>query len=70
MGQGLSCTERRHENALFEAVRDGQVELVEALANADRSSLSQTTGRGRLSPLHVAAANGRIEVSHSAPALF
>ncbi|XP_030480063.1 putative E3 ubiquitin-protein ligase XBAT31 [Cannabis sativa] len=61
MGQGLSCRERR-ENALFGAIRDGELELVEALAEADRSSLAQTKGRGKLSPLHVAAANGRFEV--------
>ncbi|PON38560.1 Cdk-activating kinase assembly factor [Parasponia andersonii] len=61
MGQGLSCRER-HENALFGAVRDGEVELVEAIAEVDRTSLAQTTSRGRMSPLHVAAANGRIEV--------
>ncbi|KAF3960599.1 hypothetical protein CMV_014697 [Castanea mollissima] len=62
MGQELSCGERGRESVLFQAVQDGELELVEAMVEAHPSVLELTTGYGRLSVLHVAAANGRIQV--------
>jgi len=62
MGQELSCGERRRESGLFHAVQDGELELVEAMVEAHPSVLELTIGYGRLSALHVAAANGRIQV--------
>ncbi|KAI4354451.1 hypothetical protein L6164_003311 [Bauhinia variegata] len=61
MGQRLSCRER-HESGLFAAIANGELELVEAMIEQDPSILEQTTGHGRLSALHVAASNGRIEI--------
>lgn len=61
MGQTLSCRQN-HENALFIAVANGDLEVVEAMVNEDSTVLEQTLGHSKLSPLHVAAANGRIEV--------
>ncbi|KAJ1409610.1 Zinc finger, RING-type [Sesbania bispinosa] len=68
MGQNLSCgmqqqqqLKERH-NALFAAVANGELEVVEAMAEEDVTVLEHGVGRARLSPLHVAAANGRIEV--------
>ncbi|KAA8518893.1 hypothetical protein F0562_016333 [Nyssa sinensis] len=61
MGQGLSCRES-HERGLFSAVQNGEPEIVEAMIEEDPSVLEQTTGHGRLSALHVAAANGQIQV--------
>ncbi|KAK4396242.1 putative E3 ubiquitin-protein ligase XBAT31 [Sesamum angolense] len=61
MGQGLSCREQQ-ENELFNAVQNGELETVEAMAEQDPNLLSLKTVHGRLSALHVAAANGRIEV--------
>lgn len=61
MGQGLSCGERE-ESDLFSAVQNGEVELVKAMVESDPSVLEETSGSGKLSALHVAAARGRIEV--------
>ncbi|KAB2622157.1 E3 ubiquitin-protein ligase XBAT31 [Pyrus ussuriensis x Pyrus communis] len=61
MGQGLSCGEPR-ENGVFGAVENGDLGLVGAMVEADPSVLELSKGRRRLSALHVAAANGRIEV--------
>lgn len=61
MGQGLSCGER-HENGLFRAVQNGDLELVQAMVEADPTVLEQTTPRTKMSALHIAAAYGQIEV--------
>ncbi|PIN11969.1 26S proteasome regulatory complex, subunit PSMD10 [Handroanthus impetiginosus] len=61
MGQGLSCREYQ-ENELFNAVQNGELETVAAMANEDPNLLTLKTVHGRLSALHVAAANGQIEV--------
>lgn len=61
MGQRLSCGQH-HENGLFTAIADGELEVVEAMVKEDYTVLEETTGHAKLSPLHVAAANGRIEV--------
>lgn len=61
MGQGLSCG-ASHEHALFTAVQHGDVEMVYDLLEKDPSLLQQTTVYDRHSALHIAAANGQIEV--------
>ncbi|KAI3473215.1 hypothetical protein Pfo_030507 [Paulownia fortunei] len=61
MGQGLSCREYE-ENELFDAVQNGELQTVEAMAEEDPNLLTLKTVHGRLSALHVAAANGQIEV--------
>lgn len=61
MGQGLSCGER-HENGLFRAVQNGDLEVVKAMVEADPTVLELTTPRTRMSALHIAAASGQIEV--------
>lgn len=61
MGQGLSCRELE-DTELFTAVQNGEVDAVEALAAEDANLLRLRTVHGRLSALHVAAANGRAEV--------
>lgn len=64
MGQGLSCGVS-HEHGLFSAVQFGDLETVESLLARDPSLLHQTTVYDRHSPLHIAAANGQIEVGFS-----
>ncbi|OWM89299.1 putative E3 ubiquitin-protein ligase XBAT31 [Punica granatum] len=61
MGQGLSCVPS-HEHGLFSAVQYGDLEAVEALVGGDTALLHQTTPYDRQSLLHVAAANGQIEI--------
>ncbi|ONI03368.1 hypothetical protein PRUPE_6G253500 [Prunus persica] len=61
MGQGLSCRETP-QSGLFGPLQDGELELVEAMLEADPSVFQQRKGRARLSALHVAAVEGQIEV--------
>ncbi|KAG8376886.1 hypothetical protein BUALT_Bualt09G0110700 [Buddleja alternifolia] len=61
MGQGLSCREYQ-ENELFNAVQNGELETVEAMADEDPNLLTRKTVHGNLSAVHVAAANGQIQV--------
>ncbi|GER28610.1 Hop-interacting protein THI015, partial [Striga asiatica] len=61
MGQGLSCREQE-ETELFTAVQNGELQIVEAMADEDPNLLAVKTLHQKLSALHVAAANGRIEV--------
>ncbi|CAA0836404.1 Putative E3 ubiquitin-protein ligase XBAT31 [Striga hermonthica] len=61
MGQGLSCREQE-ETELFTAVQNGELQTVEAMADEDPNLLAVKTLHQKLSALHVAAANGRIEV--------
>lgn len=61
MGQGLSCR-ASDEHGLFSAVQFGDLETVEALVERDSSILRHTTVYDRHSALHIAAANGQIEV--------
>lgn len=61
MGQGLSCR-ARDEHGLFSAVQFGDLETVEALVERDSSILRHTTVYDRHSALHIAAANGQIEI--------
>lgn len=61
MGQGLSCGASQ-EHGLFTAVQFGDAEMVGALLDRDASLLHQTTAYDRQSVLHIAAANGQIEI--------
>ncbi|KAE8678917.1 putative E3 ubiquitin-protein ligase XBAT31 [Hibiscus syriacus] len=61
MGQGLSCVARQ-ENALFSAVQVGDLETIEALLKREANVLNHKTAHGRHSALHIAAANGQIEI--------
>ncbi|XP_039128555.1 E3 ubiquitin-protein ligase XB3-like [Dioscorea cayenensis subsp. rotundata] len=62
MGQRLSCTRSSREHEFFSAVQSGDVELVELCLRRDPAMFNQTTIYDRLSSLHIAAANGRLEV--------
>ncbi|XP_027351788.1 putative E3 ubiquitin-protein ligase XBAT31 [Abrus precatorius] len=62
MGQRLSCRQQHDDSALFPAIASGELEVVEAMVEEDHTVLEHTTGHDRLSTLHVAAANGRIQV--------
>lgn len=61
MGQGFSCRVQ-DEHGLFTAVQFGDFELVKSLFEKDPSFVRQTTCYDRHSALHIAAANGQIEV--------
>lgn len=61
MGQGLSCAGKQ-ENGLFGAVQGGNLEVVKALLERDPSLVHDTTVYDRHSALHIAAANGQIEI--------
>ena len=61
MGQKLSCRKNR-ETALLGAVQTGDLEMVQAIVEADPSIFKRTTRYGKLSILHVAAIYGQIEV--------
>ncbi|KAK8596354.1 hypothetical protein V6N13_000992 [Hibiscus sabdariffa] len=61
MGQGLSCGANQ-ENGLFSAVKVGDIETVEALLKREPSLLYHTTVYDRHAALHIAAANGQIEI--------
>lgn len=61
MGQGLSCG-ASHEQGLFRAVQLGEVEIVKGVLEKDPGLLNHTTVYDRHSALHIAAANGQIDV--------
>lgn len=61
MGQGLSCGVR-DEQGLFRAVQFGELEAVESVLDKDPILIHQTTVYDRHSVLHIAAANGQIEI--------
>ncbi|KAF3454718.1 hypothetical protein FNV43_RR05166 [Rhamnella rubrinervis] len=61
MGQGLSCRSS-HEHGLFSAVQTGDLETVEAFLERDPTLLHHTTVYDRQSALHIASANGQIEI--------
>ncbi|KAI3667663.1 hypothetical protein L6452_42732 [Arctium lappa] len=61
MGQGLSCRVQ-DEHGLFTAVQFGDLELVRTLLERDPLLIQQTTVYDRHSALHIAAANGQIEI--------
>ncbi|GKV08130.1 hypothetical protein SLEP1_g19806 [Rubroshorea leprosula] len=61
MGQGPSCAGNQ-ENGMFGAVQGGNLEVVKAMLERKPSLLHETTVYDRHSALHIAAANGQIEV--------
>ncbi|XP_068642179.1 putative E3 ubiquitin-protein ligase XBAT31 [Aristolochia californica] len=61
MGQGPSCR-LTQENGFFESVRMGDLDTFEAVVEREPEIIHRTTVYDRLSPLHIAAANGRLEV--------
>lgn len=61
MGQGLSCGTSQ-EHGLFRAVQVGDLDTVEAVLGREPALLHQATVYDRHSALHIAAANGQIEV--------
>lgn len=69
MGQELSCFVSQ-EHDLFSAVQHGDLEAVEALLERDSALLHQTTPYDRQSLLHIASANGQIEVINVSPFFF
>lgn len=62
MGQGLSCRGSGHEHGLFRAVQHGDIGTVAALLETHPALMHHTTVYDRHSPLHIAAANGQIQV--------
>lgn len=62
MGQGQSCRPSHEHGGLFSAVQFGDLETVELILERDPTLLNQTTVYDRHSALHIAAANGQIEV--------
>ncbi|XP_057772241.1 putative E3 ubiquitin-protein ligase XBAT31 [Salvia miltiorrhiza] len=61
MGQGMSCSSSE-EQGLFGAVQFGDLEMFEAILKRDSSLIYHSTVYDRNSPLHIAAANGQIEI--------
>ncbi|KAI3507759.1 hypothetical protein L1887_22753 [Cichorium endivia] len=61
MGQGLSCR-TPDEHGLFTAVQFGDLEIVKTILERDPSLIQQRTVYDRHSALHIAAANGQIEI--------
>ncbi|WOL08429.1 E3 ubiquitin-protein ligase [Canna indica] len=62
MGQGLSCASSSYEHDFFAAVQAGDLQAVDFSLREDPSLLLRTTIYDHLSALHIAAANGRVEV--------
>jgi len=64
MGQGLSCASphHHHQDSIFGAAQYGDLDTLKSEIESDPSILCQTSLYDRQSLLHVAAANGQIEV--------
>ncbi|XP_047332353.1 putative E3 ubiquitin-protein ligase XBAT31 [Impatiens glandulifera] len=62
MGQGLSCAVGQEQHGLFTAVQFGDLEALRILLERDADLIHQTTVYDRHSALHIAAANGQIEI--------
>ncbi|XP_037481740.1 E3 ubiquitin-protein ligase XB3-like [Triticum dicoccoides] len=61
MGHGVSCARTGDEHDFFRAAQLGDLDALGALLAADASLARRATLYDRLSPLHIAAANGRLE---------
>lgn len=61
MGQGLSCG-TSDEHGLFSAVQCGDLDTLKSVLDKNPSLIHHSTVYDRQSPLHIAAANGQIEV--------
>jgi E3 ubiquitin-protein ligase XBAT32/33 len=62
MGHGVSCARTGDEHDYFRAAQLGDLDALDALLAADPSLVRRATLYDRLSALHIAAANGRLEV--------
>ncbi|KAJ3682742.1 hypothetical protein LUZ60_012969 [Juncus effusus] len=62
MGQGVSCSRSSGEHDFYSAVQNGDLQSVESALLAEPDLIHRTTIYDRLSALHIAAANGCIEV--------
>ncbi|KAL6840905.1 hypothetical protein ACP4OV_029165 [Aristida adscensionis] len=62
MGHGVSCARTGDEHDYFRAAQLGDLDALGALLAADPSLAGRATLYDRLSALHIAAANGRLEV--------
>ncbi|KAG6535753.1 hypothetical protein ZIOFF_000780 [Zingiber officinale] len=62
MGQGVSCASSSFEHDFFSAVQAGKLDVVDCFLREDPALLHRTTIYDRLSALHIAAANGCLEV--------
>jgi len=70
MGHGVSCARTGDEHDYFRAAQVGDLDALGALLAADPSLARRATLYDRLSALHIAAANGRLEVPPLPPALL
>ncbi|KAJ6819207.1 E3 ubiquitin-protein ligase XB3 [Iris pallida] len=62
MGQGLSCVGPSREVGFFHAAQSDDADAVGSTLRWDPTVLDWTTVYDHLSALHIAAANGRLEV--------
>ncbi|XP_074570685.1 E3 ubiquitin-protein ligase XB3-like isoform X2 [Curcuma longa] len=62
MGQGVSCASSSYEHEFFTAVQAGDLAAVDCALRDDPSLQLRTTIYDRLSALHIAAANDRVQV--------
>ncbi|XP_062180301.1 E3 ubiquitin-protein ligase XB3 [Phragmites australis] len=62
MGHGVSCARTGDEHDYFRAAQLGDLDALDALLDADPSLARRSTLYDRLSALHIAAANGQLEV--------
>lgn len=67
MGQAPICCRSKLDHQFFEAMEAGDLEMVESALRRDPEILHRTTLYDRLSLLHIAAANGRLEVGSLLP---
>ncbi|CAM0958401.1 unnamed protein product [Alopecurus aequalis] len=61
MGHGVSCARTGDEHDFFRAAQLGDLDALGTLLAADGSLARRSTLYDRLSPLHIAAANGHLE---------
>lgn len=64
MGQGLSC-KSNEEQGLFTAIQSGDLDIVKAILETNSTLIHRFTAYDCNSALHIAAANGQIEVGLS-----
>ncbi|PKA61903.1 E3 ubiquitin-protein ligase XB3 [Apostasia shenzhenica] len=62
MGQGLSCGHPSIDHEFFAAAQYGELEAAETLIRRDPGVIRRATLYDRLSAIHIAAANGRVEM--------
>jgi Ankyrin repeats (many copies) len=67
MGHGISCARSSDELEFFRALQSGDLDAVRLALSLDRNLVHRSTPYGRVSPLHIAAANGHLEVRVEIP---